>query len=61
MPEHRLTRSRTDRVVAGIAGGMGEYFAIDPVIVRIIWLLLIFGGGTGILIYLICWLVIPEE
>lgn len=57
----RLIRSRDNRVIAGICGGMGEYFNVDPVVLRVIWLLLILGFGTGILAYLICWLVIPSE
>jgi len=56
-----LRRSRDDRVIAGVCGGLGSYFKIDPVILRVIWVLLIFGFGTGILAYLICWLVIPPE
>ena len=55
----RLYRSKTDKVIAGVCGGMGEYFGIDPVIIRIIWALLIFGMGAGILAYLLAWLIIP--
>lgn len=55
----RLYRSKTDKVIAGVCGGMGEYFGIDPVIVRIIWALLIFGYGFGILAYLLAWLIVP--
>jgi phage shock protein C len=57
----RLFRSRDNRVIAGICGGMGEYFNVDPVVLRIVWLLLILGFGTGVLAYLICWIVIPTE
>ena len=57
----RLTRSATDKKIAGICGGMGKYFGIDPVIFRIIWLLLLLGMGAGLLVYLICWFVIPLE
>lgn len=56
----RLYRSRTDRKIAGICGGMAEYFGIDPVIPRLIWVVLALGGGLGILAYLICWIVIPK-
>jgi phage shock protein PspC (stress-responsive transcriptional regulator) len=55
----RLYRSKTDKVIAGICGGMGEYFGIDPVIIRILWALLVFGMGVGILAYLLAWLIIP--
>ena len=57
----RLKRSNTNKVVAGVCGGVGEYFNIDPVIIRIIMLLLVLGAGTGVVAYLIAWLVIPEE
>ncbi len=57
----RLRRSRSNRVIAGICGGIGDYFNIDPVIVRVIWLILVFGAGTGIIAYLLCWLIIPNE
>lgn len=57
----RLYRSRTDRKLAGVCGGLGAYFGVDPVIFRIVWVLLILGAGVGLLGYLICWLVIPNE
>ncbi len=55
----RLYRSKTDKVIAGVCGGVGEYFGIDPVIVRIIWAALIFGYGFGFFAYLLAWLIIP--
>ncbi|HZL83146.1 PspC domain-containing protein [Candidatus Cryosericum odellii] len=55
----RLYRSRRNQVIGGVAGGVAEYFDIDPTIVRIAWALLGMAWGTGILVYLICWLVIP--
>ena len=57
----RLFRSHGNRVIAGVCGGLGEFFHVDPVIVRILWLLLILGFGTGILAYIVCWLIIPNE
>lgn len=57
----KLYRSRQNRVFAGIAGGLGEYFEIDPVVIRLIWLVLIFLWGTGLVAYLIAWLIIPKE
>ncbi len=57
----RLYRSRRDRVIGGVCGGIASYFGIDPVIIRVIWTLAIIFGGTGIIAYIICWLVIPEE
>lgn len=58
----KLYRSRRDRMVAGVAGGMGEYFNIDPTLLRIIWVLLMLPGGIpGIILYLACWILIPLE
>ena len=57
----RLYRSRSDKKIAGICGGMGKYFGVDPVLFRIVWLLLLLGMGAGLVVYLILWLVIPME
>ena len=57
----RLYRSRTDKKIAGVCGGIAAYFGVDPVIPRIVWIVLVLGAGIGILAYLICWIVIPEE
>ena len=59
--QRRLYRSKTQRVVGGVCGGLGDYFAIDPVWFRIGFVVLALGGGSGILIYLLMWLIIPEE
>lgn len=56
----RLTRSREDRMIAGVAGGLGRYFAVDPVIVRVAFVLLAIAGGGGVLAYIVAWIVIPE-
>lgn len=57
-----LYRSKTDRKIAGICGGMGKYFNIDPTVVRVVFVLLLLPGGLpGILPYLVLWVVIPEE
>jgi len=55
----KLYRSKTDKVIAGVCGGLGDYFEIDPVLVRLLWVLLIFGYGFGVFAYLIAWLIIP--
>ncbi|MBV8980749.1 MAG: PspC domain-containing protein [Acidimicrobiia bacterium] len=60
-PQRRLQRSRTDRVVAGVCGGLGEYFDIDPVIFRIAFVVLVFVGGAGVLLYPAAWILLPEE
>lgn len=57
----RLVRSRDDRVIAGVAGGLGAYFGIDPILFRIGFVLLVIAGaGSGLVLYLIAWLVLPE-
>ena len=56
-----LCRSSTDRVIAGVAGGIGAYFGIDAVIVRIAFIVLTFLGGAGPFLYLIGWLALPRE
>jgi phage shock protein C len=57
----KLYRSRVDRKIAGVCGGLGEYFGIDPTLVRLLFVLgLIFVGGT-LLAYIILAIVIPEE
>jgi len=59
----RLRRSKKNRVIAGICGGIGEYFDIDPVIVRVAYIFIsIFSiAFPGILTYLILWIIIPEQ
>ena len=57
----KLYRSNKDKKLAGVCGGLGEYFQIDPVIIRLIFVLIAFGGGAGLLIYLIMALVIPNN
>lgn len=55
----RLYKSRRDRIIDGVCGGIGEYLGIDPVIVRIIFILLFFMGGVGLLLYIAGMLIIP--
>jgi phage shock protein PspC (stress-responsive transcriptional regulator) len=56
----RLMRSEQDRMIAGVCGGLGRYFGIDPVIFRIATLALVFAGGAGVLMYLAAWILIPS-
>lgn len=56
----RLTRSISNKVIAGVCGGLGEYFNIDPTILRILFVALVVWGGSGVLLYIVLWLVIPE-
>ena len=57
----RLLRSRRDRVIAGVSGGLGSYFDIDPVIVRIAFAVSILFGGLGVIAYLAAWLFVPAD
>ena len=61
MEETRLYRSTRDRVFAGVAGGLGEYFNVDPIIFRIGFIALTLGAGSGVLIYIILWIFVPES
>lgn len=61
-PRKSLRRSRSNRVIMGVCGGLGEFFDINPIWFRLGFLIaLIPGGIPGILIYLLCWLIIPSE
>ena len=57
----KLYRSKEDRMIAGVCGGIGEYLDIDPTVVRILWIVSAVFGGFGILVYLLCAIVIPEK
>jgi phage shock protein PspC (stress-responsive transcriptional regulator) len=60
-PRAVLRRSRDDRVIAGVCGGLGRHFGIDPVILRLVFVILLLAGGSGILLYVVGWIAIPEE
>jgi phage shock protein PspC (stress-responsive transcriptional regulator) len=60
-PSKRLYRTREGRIIAGVCTGIAAYFGIDPTLVRLAFAVLTIFGGAGILIYLIAWIVIPEE
>ena len=57
----RLYKSRNNQKLCGVCAGIAEYFSIDPTIVRLIWALCVIAAGTGVLAYIVCALVIPEE
>lgn len=62
MPDpKRLYRSKANRVLAGVCGGLGDYFSLDPVLFRILFVALAIVGGSGILLYIVLIFVIPEE
>ena len=56
----RLTRSATDKKLAGVCGGIAEYFGVDSTIIRLVFALLVVGWGTGIAAYIVAALVLPE-
>jgi len=57
--ENRLYRSETNKMIAGVCGGLGDYFGIDPVLVRLVFVLLVFASGIGLLAYVILWIIVP--
>ena len=57
----RLYRSRTDRMIGGVCGGLGKYLNVDPTLVRLVFVLTALFGGPGLLAYLIMLIVVPEE
>ncbi len=61
MEPKKLRRSFKDKIIGGVAGGLGEYFATDPLIFRILFVVLLFTGGGGFLIYILMWIFIPLE
>ena len=57
----KLYRSKTDKIIAGVAGGFGEYFNLDPVLVRTVFVLLAFVNGLGILLYIVLAIIVPAH
>jgi phage shock protein C len=57
----RLYRSANDRILGGVCGGIAEYFGVDPVVIRLLWVLFTLIYGTGILAYIIAWIIIPRN
>ena len=57
----RLYRSRKDRSVAGVCGGVADYLGVDPTLVRILWVIFALAGGPGLILYIIMAAVVPEE
>lgn len=58
----KLLRSKNNRVLAGVCGGIGKYFDIDPTIIRLLWVFFIFFSfGAAIIVYIIAWIIIPEK
>ncbi len=57
----KLYRSIKDKMLAGVAGGLAEYFNVDPTIVRVVFVISLFLGGAGVLAYILLWIIVPEE
>lgn len=56
-----LRRSRDDRVIGGVCGGLGRYLGVDPVLLRIAFVVLAIAAGSGVLLYIVSWILIPEQ
>lgn len=59
--EKKLYRSRTDKKIAGVCGGIGQYFGIDSTVIRLAFVLFCLAGGSGLLVYIIAAIVMPDE
>ena len=59
--DHKLYRAEDGKMIAGVGAGLAEYFAIDPTLVRLAWVLFCALGGSGVLAYIICALIIPSK
>jgi phage shock protein C len=59
--DRRLYRHRTNRIIAGVCGGIGEYLNIDPTFVRIFFVLLALSNGIGVLVYFLLWIIVPPD
>lgn len=57
----KLYRSKKDKMIGGVCGGIAEYLGIDPTIIRLIWAFTAFFWGAGIILYILAWIIIPEE
>jgi phage shock protein C len=56
----KLYRSRNQRMLAGVCGGLAEYFNVDATLIRVLFLVLAVFGGTGLVIYVVMWLIVPD-
>ena len=61
MPQKKLARSRTDKKIAGVCAGFAEYLDLDVTLVRLLWIMLVFVAGWGVIAYLVAWIIMPEE
>lgn len=61
MSTKKLYRSKTDRMIGGVCGGLSDYLGIDPIIFRFLFVVLLFGAEFGFLLYILMWIIVPEE
>jgi phage shock protein PspC (stress-responsive transcriptional regulator) len=57
----KLHRNTRDRKIAGVCAGLGEYFDLDPVLFRLLFVVSVFFGGVGLLVYVLLWIMVPEQ
>ena len=60
-PVKRLYRSGKEKILGGVCGGIGEYFGVDPTLIRLLWVLFSLAYGMGILLYIIMWIIVPRN
>ena len=60
-PIKRLYRTKHDRMFAGVCGGLGRHFHIDPVWIRLLFVLFFFAGGSAFFVYVLMWIIVPPE
>ena len=61
MQKSRLYRSSSDKMIAGVCGGLGDFFGLDPTLVRLVFVVLALLGGHGLLVYLVLWIIVPRQ
>lgn len=61
MENIKLYRNKSDRMIGGVCGGLGTFLNIDPIFVRLLFVLLLFGSEFGFILYLLLWIIVPEE
>lgn len=61
MENKKLYKSRVNKMVAGVCGGIGEYFNLDPMVIRVAWILFCAAGGSGFLAYVVAAVLMPED
>ena len=60
-PPRKLYRSKTNRQLAGVCGGLAEHFNLDPTLIRVLFVLLAVLGGSGVILYVAMWIIVPKE